>query len=585
MLGAKSIIRLLGKKLANLNLRYIIFIPLLALLVAIVLGYLQFSSSHSLLEKNSFSNVSTIADYKENSIKEYLNDRKASLLVAESFFDIKTNLPVLSKYVSQPNNIKYKAAVAKLDSQLVPFMRVYGYEDVLLVGLDDKVLYSANKNYGAKIGQPLRDLTNELLNVARTGTFVSGIFPFSADPSKYEIMIAGPATDLAGKLSGIIVYEVSMNDIFGIAEDTTGLGKTGETVLGIYEHNLPYKFKAGVNENRIIFLNALRQDSNAAFNRYIEMGDKNGVPLQKAVDGQDGQGASIDYRGVSVISAWRYLEDLKIGLVAKVDTSEAFAPVDSMRNQTIIVMIVASIIILFLSILLAISYVKSQDDAKKILDLNGVLKLLNQILRHDILNDLTVVKVYLDVLNTDSVVVAKKDQVAAIVQRSINLVDEMRNLESAVSIGQALMAIDVKGVVEMIKKETSDINITLKGQAWVLADQALKSVITNLVRNAKLHGLADQAVITIKTIGRIVEIRVADNGQGIPNEIKPQLFAEGFKYGATGHTGIGLYICKKTVDRYGGKIWIENNQPKGAVFVMQLALADKPVIQKIVNKK
>ncbi|MFW6185913.1 MAG: ATP-binding protein [Halobacteriota archaeon] len=35
-------------------------------------------------------------------------------------------------------------------------------------------------------------------------------------------------------------------------------------------------------------------------------------------------------------------------------------------------------------------------------------------------------------------------------------------------------------------------------------------------------------------------------------------------------TGLGLYIAKKTVDRYGGAITVEDNQPRGSVFTLKL---------------
>ena len=57
---------------------------------------------------------------------------------------------------------------------------------------------------------------------------------------------------------------------------------------------------------------------------------------------------------------------------------------------------------------------------------------------------------------------------------------------------------------------------------------------------------------------------------GIPEEIKNKIFDEGFYHGVSGHTGIGLHIVKKTIERYGGHIYADDNKPKGAVFVISL---------------
>ncbi|RLI75450.1 histidine kinase, partial [Archaeoglobales archaeon] len=40
--------------------------------------------------------------------------------------------------------------------------------------------------------------------------------------------------------------------------------------------------------------------------------------------------------------------------------------------------------------------------------------------------------------------------------------------------------------------------------------------------------------------------------------------------GETAHTGLGLYIVKRVVERYGGDVSVEDNKPKGAVFVVRL---------------
>jgi signal transduction histidine kinase len=64
-------------------------------------------------------------------------------------------------------------------------------------------------------------------------------------------------------------------------------------------------------------------------------------------------------------------------------------------------------------------------------------------------------------------------------------------------------------------------------------------------------------------------MRIADYGKGVPPEIKGMIFQEGFRYGEMGNTGLGLYIVKKTMERYGGQVSVEDNQPKGAVFVLR----------------
>ena len=89
-----------------------------------------------------------------------------------------------------------------------------------------------------------------------------------------------------------------------------------------------------------------------------------------------------------------------------------------------------------------------------------------------------------------------------------------------------------------------------------------------------MHGKTDKIDIVNKKINGKCEVRIADYGKGIPDEIKDKLFDEGFFYGDAGHTGLGLYIVKKVVERYGGEVYVEDNKPRGAVFVVRLRAND-----------
>jgi len=69
-------------------------------------------------------------------------------------------------------------------------------------------------------------------------------------------------------------------------------------------------------------------------------------------------------------------------------------------------------------------------------------------------------------------------------------------------------------------------------------------------------------------------VSIADNGPGIADTHKEQIFQEGQKGLESGGTGIGLYLVNTLVDRYGGDVWVEDNEPTGSVFVVELPLAD-----------
>ena len=72
-----------------------------------------------------------------------------------------------------------------------------------------------------------------------------------------------------------------------------------------------------------------------------------------------------------------------------------------------------------------------------------------------------------------------------------------------------------------------------------------------------------------------VTVRIADNGPGVRDEIKEEIFGKGQKGLESAGTGIGLYLVRTLLDAYGGAVWVEDNQPEGAVFVVELQSTDR----------
>ncbi|MDK2826537.1 Signal transduction histidine kinase [Methanolobus vulcani] len=198
-------------------------------------------------------------------------------------------------------------------------------------------------------------------------------------------------------------------------------------------------------------------------------------------------------------------------------------------------------------------------------DLLETLSLVNQILRHDVLNDLNIISLSIDNLK-ERMSEKELDLSEKAVKHSTKLIREMKDFESLMYIRE-LVTIDLRILALEVSQEFP-VKINISGYCSVKADSGLHSVIGNIIQNAIIHGRADTIDLHMESKEDYCELRISDNGSGIPDKIKGRIFDEGFKYGRTGHTGLGLYIAKRIVERY-GEISLEDNTPSGATFIIK----------------
>ena len=71
-----------------------------------------------------------------------------------------------------------------------------------------------------------------------------------------------------------------------------------------------------------------------------------------------------------------------------------------------------------------------------------------------------------------------------------------------------------------------------------------------------------------------VLVAVRDSGPGIDATRLERIF-EAFYTTKSGGTGMGLLICQSIIDAHGGKLWVEANEPHGAVFQFTLPAAQE----------
>lgn len=108
----------------------------------------------------------------------------------------------------------------------------------------------------------------------------------------------------------------------------------------------------------------------------------------------------------------------------------------------------------------------------------------------------------------------------------------------------------------------------------VRVDKAkLMRVIFNLTNNAFEILKKSSGEIKISATAhdpQWVEIRITDNGPGVPQELANNLFQPFATFGKTKGTGLGLYITREIIAEHGGTIELDRNYTSGACFVIRL---------------
>jgi len=214
------------------------------------------------------------------------------------------------------------------------------------------------------------------------------------------------------------------------------------------------------------------------------------------------------------------------------------------------------------------------------------LELLNRVVRHDIRNKLQLVEIYADMLQSE-VGEEHEDQVEKVLDAANTAVDITR---TARDVTRVMLGSDADRTPVRLRPaaedEIDDIRSDYRHALFVVdgsipdvevyADDMLGSVFRNLLVNAVQHNDSDLPEVTVSasTTDETAVVRVADNGPGIPDDLKEQVFEQTETGLDSEGTGLGLYLVRTLIERYGGTVRVEDNDPRGAAFVVELPLGD-----------
>ena len=142
-------------------------------------------------------------------------------------------------------------------------------------------------------------------------------------------------------------------------------------------------------------------------------------------------------------------------------------------------------------------------------------------------------------------------------------------------ITEALRHVNRKISEHEISVESEDEFLLAKMDAKLIVQ-----VVINIVDNAiKYTPRKSKICISTRREGNMAVVSIADNGDGIPDSMKPRVF-DMFYSGANRiadsrrSLGLGLALCKSIIAAHGGSLTVADNQPHGTVFTFTLPIGE-----------
>jgi signal transduction histidine kinase len=304
----------------SLQGQLILYFVLVSLLTILLTGAVANFLARRALEQSIYARLETVAMVKEESLLRWKDERLADVVLLTRSPEVRNLTTFILDPAVNQSSTAYRRSYDELDRLLqdVLVRRADLDEIMILTPADGRVLYSTDDEMvGKMVFEPF----------AQAGLANSYIQSSYVDPgeSQRRIVIATPIRALDGTPQGVLAAVVDLTRMEQIVLDRTGLGAEGITYL--------------VDQNRQLV---------QVIDPFIHQGGRPETVASPGIEavlaGQDGRDLYTNYQAVSVLGAYRWLDDLQMGLMTELPVAEAFAPVQQLTTAILVTGLVGVII-------------------------------------------------------------------------------------------------------------------------------------------------------------------------------------------------------------------------------------------------
>lgn len=223
----------------------------------------------------------------------------------------------------------------------------------------------------------------------------------------------------------------------------------------------------------------------------------------------------------------------------------------------------------------------------KLSDSNEQLERFAHICSHDLHEPLRMVKSFSEMLEmhlAETISIDEKakrymDFITNGAKRGQQLVTDVLAYSKVDKDDRALEEVDISNIISDVKRdlpETASLTYDTPTPIVKANQTQIYQLFQNLISNSVKYqpeGQYPEVTITWKEQGEFWQFCIADNGIGIEPRHQEkifEIFTRLHRHQTYAGTGVGLSICKKIVERYGGSIWMELGPKQGSQFYFQL---------------
>lgn len=353
----------------TLKKQLIIALLAVGLIPFLIMGITSYISGSGAVENEAVSKLEVARDLKVHELESYIRQVEKTMVALSFHKKIDSIIDSLNTQLREQkigDSEKFSIETAQIreiyrnnDSFFNGMLKRQGFMDIYIVSTSGHVMYSENKK--TDLGENLKtgSLSNSGLAKAWKEAIETKKTAF-ADTTAYAPSGGTPAMFMAvnffesdmSTLKGVMVAQMSVDAINAIMQSRSGMGKTGETYL-VGADNLMRSDS---------FLDPVNHSVKASFSNPA-MGSVKTEAVSNALAGKVETKIIIDYNGNPVLSSYKLVDffGTKWALLAEIDESEVFAPIDNLRNTAIILGLI------FLGVIIAIALLLGNRLSKPII--------------------------------------------------------------------------------------------------------------------------------------------------------------------------------------------------------------------------